>query len=274
MSEDGEPPTLHKVWESWAPVGCATSVDAELAGICVALCKALALPGCNAVYLFSNCLPALRLATDCTEYGGQQHSLAIVQTLSGWLPESANHCIYLIHSPSCLKWGPQGEAHELLQACPQVAVGCHARTILTWLCDFADHKALDLWNARFSDEIYRGKHFLPLQDAQDRLLRPTTKKGGLWLPAFAGGYNSHSARMGHTPIGEYYHWFNIPESTQCVCGRFGSQDHILGSCRKFTFHAGYPYYVWDLDGFLFANRRAFSFSALHTQRPRDEEGIG
>ncbi|PPR07541.1 hypothetical protein CVT24_006987 [Panaeolus cyanescens] len=78
MSEDGEPPMLHKAWESWAPVGRATSVDAELAGICVALCKALALPGCTAVYLFSNCLPALRLVTDCTEHGGQQHSLAIV----------------------------------------------------------------------------------------------------------------------------------------------------------------------------------------------------
>ncbi|PPR08029.1 hypothetical protein CVT24_010870, partial [Panaeolus cyanescens] len=172
-----------------------------------------------------------------------------------------------------------GDAHELLQARPQVAVGRQARTTLTWLRDFADHEALDLWNARFSDETYRGKHFLPLRDAQDRLLRPTTKKGGSWLPAFAGGYNSHSARavraiMGHAPIGEYYHRFNIPESTRCVCGRFGSRDHILGSCRKFKFHAGYPYYIWDLDGFLFANRRAFSFSALRTQRPGDEEGIG
>ncbi|PPQ87764.1 hypothetical protein CVT24_002935, partial [Panaeolus cyanescens] len=204
-SEDGEPPALRKVGESWAPVGRATSVDAELAGVRVALCKAVSLPGCTAVYLFSDCLPALRLAMDCTEHGGQRHSLAIVCSLSGWLQESANRRVYLIHSPSRLKWGPQGEAHELLQARPQVAAGPRTSTTLTWLRDLADREALDLWNARFSEESYRGKHFLPLRDAQGRLLRPTTKEGGSWLPVFAAGYNPHSVRAvraitGHAPI--------------------------------------------------------------------------
>ncbi|PPR07965.1 hypothetical protein CVT24_002585 [Panaeolus cyanescens] len=180
-SEDGEPPTLRRVWESWARVGRATSVDTELAGICVALCKALALPGCTVVYLFSDCLPALRLATDCTEHSGQQHSLAIVRALAGWLPESANHRVYLIHSPSRLKWGPQGEAHELLQARPWVAVGCHARTTLSWLRDFADRKALDLWNARFSHQLLNPVP-PPLavgKSSSSHCTTPTAPQGGL-----------------------------------------------------------------------------------------------
>src|SRR4051794_25907691 len=100
-------------------------------------------------------------ALDCSKHGGQQHSLF------DWLPVS--HCMHLvlIHSPSHLKWGPQGEAHDYIHSLPHIVVGQRPTTTLTWLRDFADCKALDLWNARFQDISYRGRHFLPLRDLQD-----------------------------------------------------------------------------------------------------------
>src|SRR5947208_15205210 len=98
--------------------GRSTSVDAELAAIRLAVCKALSLPDCETLYLFSDCLPAMQAALDCSEHGGQAHSLAVCCALFDWLPALDRRHLVLIHSPSHLKWGPQGEAHDYICSLP------------------------------------------------------------------------------------------------------------------------------------------------------------
>ena len=121
---------------------------------------------------------------------------------------------------------------------------------------------------------------MPLHDKHNRLLKPTTKKGGSWLSAFEASPPSLTARAvrcitGHTPIGEYYHrmQFNLP-APHCACGRFGTRSHILCSCRKYKHYRRHPWDTWELYKYLNANLLTFSFAAIPPSCPWEEEGVG
>jgi hypothetical protein len=65
--------------------------------------------------------------------------------------------------------------------------------------------------------------------------------------------------LDHTPIGDYYHWFNIPEEHSCLCGAARqSQEHLFTRCLRWSTGCT-SRLLNELVGYLVQNPGAFGF---------------
>jgi len=70
----------------------------------------------------------------------------------------------------------------------------------------------------------KGNHFLDLLDDDNKFIKPTYAKGGLWLKLI--GYSNllcaytTRAITNHTPIGKYRLRFFLREEFRCPCGHY------------------------------------------------------
>jgi len=98
---------------------------------------------------------------------------------------------------------------------------------------------LESWQKLFKDSKKKGQLFLKFEDDNDRVIKLTYTKGGLWLPHI-GVSNSVCMRftrmmLGHAPIGEYQQRFFPNTLIQCPCSEadIETREHIFMQCKQY-----------------------------------------
>ncbi|KAF9258716.1 hypothetical protein L218DRAFT_1004637 [Marasmius fiardii PR-910] len=262
--------------------GRVTAPDAELTSIRFAV-EYLSLRNfdCNRIVVFTDSIAAAKRAVDPSIHSGQADSLVVCKYLMAWLSESAYHSILFVEVPSKAEWGIHYEAHQFVRDLPSVRVGPTTVTSLDYLRKQATASCQDAWVSRFQHVTYRGSQFLEMKGLQGKPLQPSYIKGGTWLSKL-GDSNALVARVvrcitNHAPVGEYYHRFNIPNTSRlCTCWSaensqsavVQTRTHILHHCPDVN-HSKNIDYVVGLAQFLKKNPRVFSFAD-----PAPRAGVG
>jgi hypothetical protein len=206
--------------------GKVLSADAELFAIRMAVTKAVMLETSNRIVVFTDSIASARRAVNPSVHSGQVHSLAVCKALTTWLSETEDRTIEFVQTPSKLKWGLQYTAHECARNLPPIPVGRRPTTSLDYMRKSITQSALDSWTTMFQDEKYRGSRFLQIKDTKGNALAPSYANGGTWLKSVGEEVKLCTqlcrSILDHTPIGDYYSWFNIPEEHSCQCGPPGN----------------------------------------------------
>ena len=125
---------------------------------------------------------------------------------------------------------------------------------------------LESWQKSFKDSRKKGQLFLDFEEDNERVIKLTYAKGGLWLPHI-GVSNSVCARFtcmmtGHAPIGEYRQRFFPNSLTQCPCGKADVQtrEHIFMQCKLYdTALRPRNIHIFSFVEFVIGNPTSFCF---------------
>jgi len=231
------------------------------------------------VVIFMDSMASAKRALDPSPHSGQGHSLAVCKCLGQWFAESPDHKLAFIQSPSSLKWGIHGQAHDFVCDIPPVPCGRRPVTSLDTVRKAVTDSALAEWQRQFLLPGAAGSQFMHLETTKGGPLLPTYANGGTWLKVVAKE-NSLCARMvrcitNHTPIGEYYHRFNIDEHYACKCDGVApeTRDHLFRRCKDLYLVDTAPRFLEALVGYLELNPSAFAFRRDAPPDP-PQEGVG
>jgi hypothetical protein len=228
-----------EVCQITSAAGKRTSPEAEHFSLQVGLLAALH-AGAQSIVIFSDSLPAIESLLDCSICSGQVFSLDACKSVRPWFAEDLSHTITAWYVPSRLEWKVQRAAHDIVKSL-RVAAGARPRCSLDFLKAASDESALKDWHGLFVNPRYKGAVFPDFMGPREKLILPTTAKGGQWLPD-VGESISLTARFcrgatGHAPIGEFRSQFKLPGTTHCQCmfhptgiRELQTRDHLLCVC--------------------------------------------
>jgi hypothetical protein len=108
---------------------------------------------------------------------------------------------------------------------------------------------LDQWDNMFNNPKYCGSNFLHLLGKEGRWPRPSSHKGGKWLPAFSLDVQLCACIswviLNHTLIGAYCIHFHLGNSNnRCLCRKdmplrdllaLETQHHLLTNCKAVSY---------------------------------------
>ena len=215
-----------------------TPLEAELMAIHIGLTRALEDPEAQQVLIITDSIEAGKKIISSGDQHLQKSIIPIVEKIKDFLSKDRCNSIHFWHCPNKLEW----PRHILVD---KEAKSAHPLPILPDknLFLFSKKKECDLilksWQKSFKDSKKKGQLFLDFEDDNERVIKPTYAKGGLWLPHI-GISNSICARftrmmLGHAPIGEYRQRFFPNASVQCPCGEVEveTREHIFMQCRRY-----------------------------------------
>jgi hypothetical protein len=114
-------------------------------GISVALAK-----GCQKLVVISDSLPAVESLFSVELWSGQIFSLDCCHAVGPWLAGDPERSVHLWFVPSCMEWGAQKAAHDVVMSL-KIAVGKRPWTSRDFLCQRADVNASKDWCEMFKD---------------------------------------------------------------------------------------------------------------------------
>ncbi|KAF8964625.1 hypothetical protein BDZ97DRAFT_1814787, partial [Flammula alnicola] len=130
-----------QVYSGCHAAGRASSTDAELFAIRVAISNAVGFGDVKHITIFTDAMHAARLSVDPSPHSFQSQSLMVCRILEPWFRRSPDHKVTFIESPSDMEWGIQNEAHDLIAGMRGVAVVPTTKLSLQYVCDFVDKSA-------------------------------------------------------------------------------------------------------------------------------------
>ncbi|KAJ3552246.1 hypothetical protein NP233_g12924 [Leucocoprinus birnbaumii] len=160
----------------------ATAPDAELYAIRASIGMAMAIAGIDHIYVFTDHLPSAEQAVDLGIHSEQWRSLEVCTRLWSWLGTDPVRRISFISVNSTLKWSVHQNVHEYVSNWSfSVAHGWCPATSLAYLHMAEVAACQDEWNRLFSTSKYLGRGFLHLCDNNNKDLKPSSLRGGMWL---------------------------------------------------------------------------------------------
>jgi hypothetical protein len=122
-------------------------------GISVALAK-----GCQKLVVISDSLPAVESLFSVELWSGQIFSLDCCHVVGPWLAGDPERSVHLWFVPSCMEWGTQKAAHDIVVSL-KIAVGRRPWTSCDFMRQCADIEASKDWCELFKDPSYCGHSF-------------------------------------------------------------------------------------------------------------------
>jgi len=169
----------------------------------------------------------------------QKSIIPITKKIHSFLSKDSCNAIHFWHCPNKIEW----PRHTLVN---KEAKSSHIPLTLPEKNLFLLSKKLECdcflesWQKSFKDSKKKGQLFLEFEDDNDKVIKLTYAKGGLWL-TYIGISNSVCVRfthmmLGHAPIGEYWQRFfsNIPVQCPCREADIETREHIFMQCRRYN----------------------------------------
>ena len=220
-----------------------TSLEAELMAIRIGLTRALEESEAQQVLVITDSLEAEKKIISAGDQHLQKSIIPIAEKIKEFLSKDRHNSIHFWYCPNKLEW----PRHILVD---KEAKSSHPPPTLLDKNLFLLSKkkecdlTLELWQKSFKDSKKKGQLFLDFEDDNERVIKLTYAKGGLWLP-YIGISNSICVRftrmmLGHAPIGEYQQRFFPNAAFHCLCGEADveTREHIFMHCRRYdaSFH--------------------------------------
>jgi len=174
--------------------------------ICIGLTSAFENSEAQQILVITDSLKAGKKIISSSNQYLQKSIIPIAKKIQIFLSKDRCNAIHFWHCPNKLEW----PRHTLVN---KEAKSSHIPPTLPEKNSFLFSKKIECdlslvsWQKSFKDSKKKGQLFLEFKDDNEKVIKPTYAKGGLWL-THIGIFNSVCARftrimLGHAPIGEY-----------------------------------------------------------------------